>query len=104
LPEISNPRVLILGIAYKPGVADVRETPARELKLALEDLGAQVIWHDPLVANWEGTTSVELNVDYDVAILATNQPGMQLNLLPNNLKPLLDCTNSKITGKKVFNL
>lgn len=104
LPEISNPTVLILGIAYKPGVADVRETPARELKLALEDLGAQVIWHDPLVANWEGTTSAELDVEYDVAILATNQPSMQLNLLHNNLKPLLDCTNSKISGKKVFSL
>ena len=101
---ITNPKILILGVSYKPGVADVRETPASELKLALEDLGAQVVWHDPLVANWEGTSSVDLNVDYDVAILATNQPGMQLNLLRNDRKPLLDCTNSKITGKKVFDL
>ena len=101
---ISHPKVLILGVAYKPGVADVRETPANELKKALEELGAQVFWHDPLVAKWEGTTSVDLNMNYDVAILATNQPSMQLNLLNNDLKPLLDCTNSKVIGKKVFNL
>ena len=104
VPRISNPRVLILGVAYKPGVADVRETPASELKLALEKLGAQVFWHDPFVTNWEGTNSVELNVDYDVAILATNQPGIEFNLLQNDVKPLLDCTNSKIMGKKVFTL
>ena len=104
LPGILNPKVLILGVAYKPGVADVRETPASELKLALEKLGAKVFWHDPFVTNWEGTTSVELNVDYDIAILSTNQPGMELNLLRNDIKPLLDCTNSKIMGKKVFTL
>lgn len=104
VPGISNPSVLILGVAYKPGVADVRETPASELKLALEKLGAQVFWHDPFVANWEGTSPAELNVDYDVAILATYQPGMELNLLRNDTKPLLDCTNSKIIGKKVFTL
>lgn len=104
VPGIPNPKALILGVAYKPGVADVRETPASELKLALEKLGAQVFWHDPFVTDWEGTSPAELNVDYDVAILATNQPGMELNLLPNDIKPLLDCTNSKITGKKVFTL
>lgn len=104
VPGISNPRVLILGVAYKPGVADVRETPATELKLALEKLGAKVFWHDPLVINWEGTTSAELTMEYDVAILATNHPGMELNLLSNDIKPLLDCTNSKIMGKKVFTL
>jgi len=99
---ISNPRVLILGVAYKPGVRDVRETPALDLKKALEESGAEVVWHDPLVNRWENTTSVGLDVDYDVAILATNHPGMELSLLENDLKPLLDCTNSKISGKKVF--
>jgi UDP-N-acetyl-D-glucosamine dehydrogenase len=99
---ISNPKVLILGVAYKPGVGDVRETPALDLKKALEECGAEVVWHDPLVNRWENTTPVGLDVDYDVAILATNHPGMELSLLKNDLKPLLDCTNSKISGKKVF--
>lgn len=101
---ISNPKVLILGVAYKPGVGDVRETPALSLKKALEANGAEVVWHDPLVNRWENTTPVALDVDYDVAILATNHPGMELSLLKNDLKPLLDCTNSKISGKKVFSL
>lgn len=99
---ISNPKILILGVAYKPGLGDVRETPALDLKKALEESGAQVVWHDPLVKNWENTTPVGLDEDYDVAILATNHPGMELSLLKNDLKPLLDCTNSKVTGKKVF--
>jgi UDP-N-acetyl-D-glucosamine dehydrogenase len=46
-PSISNPRVLILGVAYKPGLGDVRETPVSELRTHLNNAGADVAWHDP---------------------------------------------------------
>ena len=92
--NIANPRVLILGVAYKPGVGDVRETPVTELRSCLEDLGAVVAWHDPLVQIWEGTNPVDLDWNCDVAILATNQPGLDLSLLVANGVQILDCTNS----------
>ena len=92
--NIETPRVLILGVAYKPGVGDVRETPVSELRNYLKAKGAEVAWHDPFVSVWEGTNPVDLGWSYDVAILATKQPGMNLEQLLERDVPLLDCTNS----------
>lgn len=89
-----NPKVLILGVAYKPGVGDVRETPVSELRDHLKAQGAEVAWHDPLVPVWEGSNSVELDWNCDVAILATKQPGMNLTPLIVRGIQILDCTNS----------
>ncbi len=93
-PGLQNPKVLILGVAYKPGVGDVRETPVSELRDHLKAIGAEVSWHDPLVANWEGSTQVELGWECDVAILATMQPGMDLDQVIQRNIPILDCTNT----------
>ena len=92
--KTDSPRVLILGVAYKPGVADIRETPATELRSYLISKGANVAWHDPLVSQWEGSKSVDLGWDCDVAILATKQPGMDLRALTDRAVKILDCTNS----------
>ena len=92
--KTDSPKVLILGVAYKPGVADVRETPATELRNYLIRKGATVAWHDPLVSQWEGSNSVDLGWDCDVAILATKQPGMDLRGLTDRAIKILDCTNT----------
>jgi len=96
--SIKNPKVLILGVAYKPGVGDVRETPVSELRDHLKAHGAVVAWHDPLVPVWEGSNPVDLEWDCDVAILATKQPGMNLGQLIAKRVLILDCTNS-LTGQ-----
>ena len=91
---IPNPRVLILGVAYKPGVGDVRETPVSDLYHHLKNLGAIVAWHDPYVKTWEDTEPVELDWNCDIAILATNQPGMDAEQLIAKGVQILDCTDS----------
>ena len=96
--SINNPRVLILGVAYKPGVGDVRETPVSELRDYLKAQGANVEWHDPLVPVWEGSNPVDLDWECDVAILATKQPGMNLDRIIDRGVVILDCTNS-LTGQ-----
>lgn len=92
--RIPNPKVLILGVAYKSGVSDIRETPASELRTHLIARGADVAWHDPMVSEWEGSEPVELNWACDVAILATRQVGMEIEQLVASGTKILDCTNS----------
>ena len=91
---VESPKVLILGVAYKPGLADIRETPISELRDYLISKGAIVEWHDPLVPVWKGSKPVDLTWSCDVAILATKQPGMNLNQLISRGVLILDCTNS----------
>jgi UDP-N-acetyl-D-glucosamine dehydrogenase len=98
---ITPPKILILGVAYKPGVGDVRETPVSELRDHLLAMGAEVFWHDPLVSDWEETQSAELGMDCDLAILATAHPSMDLSILINKEVRILDCTNSLATGKHI---
>ncbi len=86
-------KVLIMGVAYKPGVGDVRETPASALRAALLANGAEVAWMDPLVPHWEGTKPVDVTWTCDVAIVATNQPGLEIKPLLAKQIPVLDCTN-----------
>jgi UDP-N-acetyl-D-glucosamine dehydrogenase len=90
----ATPKVLIMGVAYKPGVGDVRETPASSLRAALVARGAEVAWVDPLVPLWEGSKPVTEEWDCDVAIIATNQPGLNVRSLLAKGIPVLDCTNN----------
>jgi UDP-N-acetyl-D-glucosamine dehydrogenase len=92
--EVKVPTVMILGVAYKSGVSDVRETPVTLLKSSLESLGAKVLWHDPLVSEWQKSSSSNLDSNFDAAVVATNQPGMDVKSIVNRGIPVLDCTNS----------
>jgi UDP-N-acetyl-D-glucosamine dehydrogenase len=92
--SVTKPKVLILGVAYKPGVSDVRETPVSELRNHLKTQGAEVAWHDPLVTSWEGSDPVNSDWNCDVAILATKQVGLDLSHLIRRGTRILDCTNS----------
>jgi len=46
---VKGSRILLLGVSYKAGVGDVRETPALTIAKALVDLGADLSYHDPHV-------------------------------------------------------
>lgn len=83
LGGLKGKRILVVGVTYKPNVADVRETPVKELINSLVEKGAQVDWHDELVKSWDGKVSVELNSDYDLAILATKHDYIDLKKLGN---------------------
>jgi len=50
---INGARVLLLGVTYKPNVADQRVSPASTLARRLADLGAVLSYHDPRVTHWE---------------------------------------------------
>jgi UDP-N-acetyl-D-glucosamine dehydrogenase len=92
--SVTKPKVLILGVAYKPGVGDVRETPVSELRDFLKEQGVDIAWHDPMVPEWDGSKPVGLEWECDVVILATRQAGMDIGSLIARGVPILDCTNS----------
>jgi len=68
--SLKGKKVLVVGVAYKPNVADTRETPAEHLIEALTEMGAVVTWSDEVVGNWKGASSSALN-GADVAIVVT---------------------------------
>lgn len=67
---VSGKKIQVIGVSYKPDVADVRETPAQLITDELKALGALVNWHDPIVENWNGERSVELGGS-EIAIVLT---------------------------------
>ena len=81
LGGLKNKSVLVVGVSYKPNVADVRETPVEALILCLKEKGAKVSWHDDLVKEWNGDKSVALSSDFDLAILATPHDYLDLSIL-----------------------
>jgi UDP-N-acetyl-D-glucosamine dehydrogenase len=68
--SLKGKKVLVVGVAYKPNVADTRETPAELLIDTLKELGAVVSWSDPVVGIWHGKQSSGLN-GAEVAIVVT---------------------------------
>ncbi len=68
--SLKDKKVLVVGVAYKPNVADTRETPAELLIDALKDLGAIVTWNDPVVGVWHGVESSPL-IGADIAVVVT---------------------------------
>jgi nucleotide sugar dehydrogenase len=65
--------VLLLGVTYKPNIADQRESPAAPLARHLADLGATVTYHDPHLKDWQ-VSGVEVTRadDLDVAVAAAD--------------------------------
>ena len=68
--SLEGKKVLVVGVAYKPNVADTRETPAEHLIKALNKVGAVVTWSDEVVGSWKGQSSSALG-GADIAIVVT---------------------------------
>jgi UDP-N-acetyl-D-glucosamine dehydrogenase len=85
-------KVLVIGVSYKPNVADIRETPVESLIFGLKQKDAQVSWHDDLVKTWNGENSVALSSDFDLAIIATPHDYLDLTKLGN--VPILNTRGS----------
>ena len=81
--ERAEARVLLVGVAYKPGVADCRTSPALEIAARLAERGAHVDYHDPLVAACAGLTRVAAPDpgDYDLVLVAVRHPGHDYSFL-----------------------
>lgn len=98
-------KVLVVGLAYKPNVDDVRETPAAEIIDLLEDVGAAVSYHDPLIAKFphmrrykKDMQSVALTPEtlrgFDAVVIVTNHDGIDYPAIAAHAPLVIDTRNA----------
>jgi UDP-N-acetyl-D-glucosamine dehydrogenase len=106
LNDIGKPmkgsRVLILGLAYKANVDDLRESPSFHLMEKLEARGAAVQYNDPYIpvipptrehSAFKGRKSQEITNDYDLLLLATGHDAYKSFDFANITAPIVDTRN-----------
>ena len=96
--SLKGKKVQVIGVSYKPNVADVRETPAELVIEALVHEGAIVTWHDPIVKKWRAEDSSALGGS-DIAIVVTLHSSMDAKLVLASAPYVFD-TTGQIDGAK----
>ena len=91
-------KVQVVGVSYKPNVADVRETPAELVIEELKRVGADVNWHDDLVSTWHGQASTALG-GAEIAIVVTLHDAMDKQAVLASAPFVFD-TTGKLPGAK----
>ena len=100
---LSGKRIQIAGIAYKPGVPDMRESPVLYLIKELEKFGGEVIWCDPLVGEFNGEISTPLKLDIDLGLIVTPHEEFDFSIWKNSKIQVLDLSpNSNNYGWPKF--
>lgn len=89
--DLSSKKIMVVGVAYKPNVADTRETPAEGIIDNLRALGAKVSWHDPLVGEWRNESSSELR-DSDITIVVTKHSNVSAESILESSAYIFDTT------------
>src|ERR1041385_4405800 len=59
--SLKGSKILLVGVAYKADIGDVRESPAEKVLMLLRNAGADVSYHDPHVPEFDGLRSVPLD-------------------------------------------
>ena len=97
--------VLVLGLAYKPDVDDVRESPSFELIERLRARGARVDYHDPHVPATHRMRHHDLNMhsvelspkvleSYDCVLIATDHSACDWQMVADHAKLIVDTRNA----------
>ena len=96
--SLQGKSVLVVGVAYKPNVADVRETAAELVIEHLRERGAVVSWHDDVVKSWNGEKSSPLS-GADIAVVITKHDEVQVRDILASAPYVFD-TTGKVSGAK----
>lgn len=110
---VKGSRVLVLGLAYKPDVDDVRESPSFELIEKLEHLGAQTDYNDPHVPKTHRMRRYDLQMasvpvnpqtlkQYDCVLIATNHSAYDWQMIADHAQLVVDTRGAmrQIRGEK----
>jgi UDP-N-acetyl-D-glucosamine dehydrogenase len=104
---VKGSRILILGLAYKADVDDLRESPSLELLSRFKSLGANVSYHDPHIpmigptrehADWQGHRSVDWDKatvsSFDAVVISTNHKAVNITDLREWVNLVIDCRDA----------
>jgi UDP-N-acetyl-D-glucosamine dehydrogenase len=91
---IRGSRIALLGVSYKAGVGDIRESPALKIINGLRRLGGDVVYHDAFVPSLPGFDLASHDLDdalesADIAVVVTAHPGIDYAAIGERL-PLVD--------------
>jgi UDP-N-acetyl-D-glucosamine dehydrogenase len=96
--SIRGSRVLVLGIAYKADVDDLRESPALKLIELLQNEGAIVSYHDPFVPEYDGLASVSIENGalsaVDCAVIVTDHRVIEYDRIVDHAPLVVDLRNA----------
>jgi UDP-N-acetyl-D-glucosamine dehydrogenase len=95
---LNGKSVLVVGVSYKPNVADVRETAAELAIKHLRQRGAVVSWHDDVVGKWNGESSAPLS-GADIALVVTKHDHVKIQDILDSAPYVFD-TTGKVPGAK----
>ena len=93
--SLKGSKVLVLGVAYKSDISDVRESPALKVMQLLENAGAEVSYHDPHVPTLDGKASVPLEPRaYDCVAILTAHSSIDHSQVVRDAKVVVDFRNA----------
>jgi UDP-N-acetyl-D-glucosamine dehydrogenase len=92
---VKGARIAVLGVSYKPGVGDIRESPALKIVELLRGLGADVGYHDPHVPalsefDLHSLPLDEVLTDADLALIVTAHPSVDHELVTRRARHVVD--------------
>jgi len=101
--SIKGSKLLILGLAYKKDIGDVRESPAYQIIPRLIDMGAQIAYHDPFVPailpsrNWPKPLALKSQpltskaiASWDAVLIITDHTSVDYELIAKHAKLIID--------------
>lgn len=104
---VRGSKILVVGLAYKGGVDDMRVSPPFTLMDHLVAQGAEVSYYDPFIpeigptrehAQWTGKKSIEWNGEslgeFDVALISTDHPDVDYKILVDSIETIIDTRNA----------
>jgi UDP-N-acetyl-D-glucosamine dehydrogenase len=102
---VKGSRIAVFGVSYKPGVGDVRESPALKILALLGALGADLVYHDPHVpalpdGNMESLGFDEALAGADLALIVTAHPSVDHDAIAERVPLVVDLRGATRKGAR----
>ena len=102
--SIRESKILIIGLAYKKDIDDIRESPAIKIMDLLKYKGAKIDYHDPFVNEFRNLRSIDLTTKniqkYDLLIITTDHSEIDYEMIGKHASLVVDTRNIMSSVKK----